>query len=310
VLAAVLALAIAGQLVSAKAAQAQTSAEIQAARELFVAAMKDEQAARFADALQKFREVQKVKDTPQVRYRIATCLAGTGKLREARKTFAEITARPDNQEEKDVETAAKEQLSQLATKTPTLTVHLRSQPPIGAALKIDDAAATPGQPQDIDPGDHVVTLTGPGLKPSLLKVNVPESVRQVVELAVEQDAPSPPPPPPPAGNRSTYGIVGVSVGGALAVGSIVALVVRNGDIDTIKKDCPGNVCPTATRNEVTSAKSGASTAGVAAGIMGAGALIAGGAGAYFLLTPDKAQSTALGFAPSDRGGMMMLRGQF
>ena len=295
--------------VAAPQAHAQTAAEIQAARDLFVAALKDEQAAHFDDALQKFRQVQKVKDTPQVQYRIAVCLAGSGKLREAKQAFSAITAHPDNQEEKDVEAAAKEQVTVLTAKTPTVTVHLRTQPPAGAQIQIDGVAAKAEQPTDVNPGEHVVTLTGPGIKRSELKVTTQESVRQVVEVAVELDAPKPP-PPVETSNRRTYGFIGVGVGGALAVGTIVALVIRNGDADTVKKDCPGNVCPTSTRDEVTSAKSNASTAAIAAGVMGAGALIAGGVGAYFLLTPENPQSATIGFAPGNGGGMIHLRGQF
>ncbi len=299
--------ALGTSLATSRLAYAQTPAEIQTARETFGAAMKDEQAGNFNDALVKFRQVQKVKDTPQVRYRIATCLAGSGKLREARKAFGEITAQPGNQEEKDVETAAKEQVAALAARTPTVTIHLRTQPPGGADIQIDGLPAVAEQPQEVDPGSHTVMLTGPGLKRAELQITTQESTKQVVEMAVEVDAP---PPPPPVSNRRTYGFIGVGVGGALAIGTIVALVVRNGDIDAIKKDCPGNICPSTTRNDVNSAKSNADTAAVAAGIMGAGALIAGGVGAYFLLTPEKPQAAVIGFAPRQGGGMIQLRGEF
>ncbi len=303
-----LACALCGEVAAPAVARAQTPAEIQTARETFVAAMKDEQAGNLNEALVKFRQVQKVKDTPQVRYRIATCLAGSGKLREAKKTFGEITAQPGNQEEKDVETAAKEQIAALTARTPTVTIHLRTQPPAGAEIQIDGQPAVAEQPHDVDPGPHTVILSGAGLKRAELQITTQESTKQVVEMAVEVDAP--PPPPPPSSNRRTYGFIGVGVGGALAIGTIVALVVRNGDIDAIKKDCPGNICPTATQHDVTSAKGNANTAAVAAGIMGAGALIAGGVGAYFLLTPEKAPAAAIGFAPRDGGGMLQLRGQF
>ncbi len=303
------ALCFLGSVTAPRSAHAQTPAEIQTARETFMAALKDEQAGNFNDALPKYRQVQKVKDTPQVRYRIATCLAGSGKLREAKKTFAEISAQPGNQEEKDVETAAKEQVVALTAKTPAVTVHLRTQPPAGATVQIDGQPAVAEQPQDVDPGAHVIVLTGPGLKRGEVQVTTAEGVKQVVELAVEVDAPPPPPSDKPS-NRKTYGFIGVGVGGALAIGTIVALVVRNGDTDAIKKDCPGDICPTSTRTDVNSAKSNANTAAVAAGIMGAGAVIAGGFGAYLLLTPDKPESAAIGFAPQDGGGIFQLRGQF
>ena len=309
-LALVIAAGLGGTFSSIPDAHAQSAAEIQAARETFGAALKDEQAGNFNDALVKFRQVQKVKDTPQVRYRIATCLAGAGKLREAKKTFAEISAQPGNQEEKDVETAAKEQVNVLAAKVPTVTVHLRTQPPAGADIQIDGLPAVAEQPTEVDAGPHTIILTGAGIKKSELQVTTQEGTKQVVEMAVEVDVPVTLPPPPHKSNRKLYGFIGVGVGGALAVGSVVALVVRSGDVDKVKNDCPGNVCPTSKKTEVLGAKSDASTLAVAAGIMGAGALIAGGVGAYLLLTPEKPESTALGIAPSQGGGMLQLRGSF
>jgi hypothetical protein len=161
----------------------------------------------------------------------------------------------------------------------------------------------------VDAGPHTITLTGAGIKKSELQVTTQEGTKQVVEMAVEVDVPVTPPPEHKS-NRRLYGFIGVGVGGALAVGTIVALVVRTGDVNTVKDDCPGNICPTAKKSEVLNAKSDASTLAVAAGVMGAGALIAGGVGAYLLLTPEKPDGAAVGFAPRDGGGMLQLKGSF
>ncbi len=50
-----------------------TPGQIQAARDLFPAAMKDEDGERCSDALQKLQRVAQIKSTAGVRYHIALC---------------------------------------------------------------------------------------------------------------------------------------------------------------------------------------------------------------------------------------------
>src|SRR5205085_8512487 len=70
-----------------KSAHAQTNEELQAARELFQEAYKDEQEKRYDVALEKFRRVAAVKESAQVRYRIASVLESMNRLREARDAY-------------------------------------------------------------------------------------------------------------------------------------------------------------------------------------------------------------------------------
>jgi len=71
---------------------AQSPEELKAARELFQEAFKDEQEKRYADALEKFQRVAKVKESASVRYRMATVLAAMGRLREARDMYRALSA--------------------------------------------------------------------------------------------------------------------------------------------------------------------------------------------------------------------------
>ena len=122
------ALAIAVVLVSssfsfALDAHAQSEAEVQAARDAFAEGLKFEQAHRYQDALEKFTRVKEVKDTPQVRYRIATCLVGLGKLREGRDTFKSIQPHPGNRDEEDTAQASSDVLKTLAPRIPASHPH-------------------------------------------------------------------------------------------------------------------------------------------------------------------------------------------
>ena len=61
--------------------------DISAARKLFSDALADEEAGRYAVALDEFERVRAVRDTQAVRYRIATCLEALGKLKQALTTY-------------------------------------------------------------------------------------------------------------------------------------------------------------------------------------------------------------------------------
>ena len=68
-------------LLGARAAWAQPSEadRLAGARALFSEALRDEEAGRLSDALQKFERVREVRDTAPVEYRIGSCNEGLGK---------------------------------------------------------------------------------------------------------------------------------------------------------------------------------------------------------------------------------------
>ena len=71
-------------------ARAQTPATLEQAREIFGKALADENAGRYDAALEKYRMVLTVKETPSVRFRIGACLKAQKKLVEARDAFAGV----------------------------------------------------------------------------------------------------------------------------------------------------------------------------------------------------------------------------
>src|SRR5450432_3063486 len=65
---------------AAVADDAPTTAQLNAARALFIAAEKDEDAQRWSEAFEKLQRVAQVKLTPGVRYHLALCEEHLGRL--------------------------------------------------------------------------------------------------------------------------------------------------------------------------------------------------------------------------------------
>src|SRR5690348_4451232 len=77
----------AAALFSAGQAPGQTPDELAQGRQLFSEALDDEEHKRFAEALEKFQRVVKIKDTAATRYRIGMAYEGLGKLKEAIEAY-------------------------------------------------------------------------------------------------------------------------------------------------------------------------------------------------------------------------------
>src|ERR1700733_8556393 len=67
--------------------QGEESGDLAAARALFAEALRDEEASRFPEALEKFRRVRAVRDTAAVEYRIGSCYEGLGRRAAAYDAF-------------------------------------------------------------------------------------------------------------------------------------------------------------------------------------------------------------------------------
>src|SRR5258706_15123609 len=111
---------LAGPAIAAPPAPSQ--AQVQAARELFQEAERDEDAKRWAEALEKLRRVAAVRLTPGVRYHIALCEENLGQLVAALAdyTLAENQARAENAQ--DVLRLVGKKLESLRARVPRLTI--------------------------------------------------------------------------------------------------------------------------------------------------------------------------------------------
>ena len=227
-------------------------AQVQAARELFQEAERDEDAKRWSDALEKLRRVAAVRLTPGVRYHIALCEENLGQLVAALAdyTLAESQARAENAQ--DVLRLVGKKLESLRTRVPRLTIVVPGDV-TNAEVRLDGEPilkAMWGVQIPLDPGEHKIEAKAPGrvtmtrtLKmeerdTTLVEVKLPEVAQPVPAPPPSASAVTPPPPasaataspssdapaPPPAPSRA--GAIVTTLGAAvLAGGGVVAFVV-------------------------------------------------------------------------------------
>lgn len=281
--------------------RAQTAEELSRARALFGEALKDEQARSYTVALEKFERVRKVRDNAAVRYRIAACLESLGRLREARDLFLAVVgegAKP-TAEDAEIQAAGRTKAQDLDKRIPTLAV--RTVDGAAATLTIDGRAAQLGEAVPVDPGEHRVVLTRPGVQAAESRANVLEGAHVALSIplaapATADLAPSPVRPASTGGNTQKWvgGAVAAS-GLALGITSLVLLLVRESTISNIDGACPGGACPRSRQGEVEGWRSRASTLGPVAAVLGGAAVVAAGVGVTLFVTAPSSSNPAQAF---------------
>jgi len=324
-----------GQLAHAIPAAAQSADQLDSARKLFADAVADQDGKRYDTALEKFQRVAAVKDTANVRYRIASCLEALGRRAEALASY-ETAAKLGEQEKAapDVMRAAREHAAELDRVVPRLSVVLPPDAPAATEVRIDDAPVDRtalGGGLLLDVGHHTIRATAPGDTTFETAVTLPEGGHVSITVTLTPIAPLAGPParqtpgPAPSGpsgdgetppsvptHASHVGAwIAIGVGGALAVGSVVSFVLRQSNIGTIDNDCSGSgtlQCPSSKQSEVTAARNAAQWQGPLALGLGAGAVVGLGLGAWLLATTPS-QSVSVGPAFLRDGGLLVVRGR-
>jgi hypothetical protein len=186
-----------------------TDAQIQAARELFVAAEQDEDAKRWPEALEKMRRVAQVRLTAGVRYHVALCEENVGELLAALAdyTVAENQAKRENAQ--DVLALVGPRLTKLNGRVPRITLHVEADPG-DLVVRLDGVVvlkAMWGVAIPVDPGAHRIDATAAGFVPFSRTVPMAERDNTLVDVEVTtRAAPTPAPPaatPPPTTTPSS-----------------------------------------------------------------------------------------------------------
>ena len=284
--------------------------QLAAARSLFADGLRDEEAKRFVDALEKFRRVRTVRDTAQVEYRIGVCHEGLGQSVPAYVAYREATALGQaDVRNAEVVAAANDRMQALEKHVARLTLALPEAAPADAEVRVDDKVVSPTALRDpivLEPGPHVVLAAAPNAAPSRSEIVLPEGAHvsltiplgpspapatAVVQAATApapvgaSPAPAETPPSTTAAVRRTAGWIAVGGGGALLAASAVVLLVRSSDIATLNRACPGGVCPLgANQSDLESTRSRALFEEPLSIALGAAGAVALGSGAYLVLT--------------------------
>lgn len=318
-------LCLAAAAACSQSASAATDDDLDAARHLFKEAVVDENKGQFETALAKFRRVQNVKDTANVRYRIATCLEqlgqranalaayeGAAQLGEADKTSAEVVR------------ASHDKVTQLNRIVARLTIVLSPRAPADADVRVDEARIAPAAlaaPITVDPGPHTISATARDAAPFRTSITLPEGGHASVLVPLDPQAPAPggerpvdpkrdadaapegvhgarPPPPRPPQTPSgrvdrTAGIVTTSVGGIFLAAAGVTFALRHGDISKLDTACPGGQCPPsqdAQRSQLSSTRTRALTETTVATVLGIAGAASAGVGIYLMVSAEPSSS--------------------
>jgi PEGA domain-containing protein len=276
-------------------ADGPTPAELKKARTQFQRGIELEQASNWSEALQLFRDVGQVRMTPQVRFHIAYCEEGLGRLVTALGGYELAQAEADQvgaDFKNEVETA----VTSLRARIPKLFIE--RGPGADAALVqldgVDLGATSVGVEVPLDPGPHSVGAAAPGFLPFSATVELKE--REVTRVTLEL---TPEPvessdkagqvvvvAPPPSANRTLpYVIGGVGIAGLVTSGVFFAL--RQATAAELDKDCPNHdQCPESNKPTYDRLK----TYNLATWIAGAVGIAGIGTAAVLILTEKKPQA--------------------
>lgn len=248
-LVAVLGLAFASAL---PRAQAQSAAELVAARSLFADGTELEKKKDYAGALEKFRKVAAIKSTAIVRYHEGYCAEKLGRWIEALDAYAKATLEGQGDpKQKDAVDAAHKASAALRPRVPRIRAKVTGTQKGKYQIRIDGMPVSDAlldTPVPVDVGKHLVEVSGEGIASDSQEVTVAEKeTREVVFEAKEPTAATPPketkkpeetkkpvepkpkePPPPPKVEKpaptqapSMAIEVGLSLGNIVPGGKIV-----------------------------------------------------------------------------------------
>jgi hypothetical protein len=302
----------AGSLPRPARADGPTVAELQDARAKFQRGIELEQAGNWSEAIQQFRAVGVVRMTPQVRFHIAYCEEGLGRLVTALGGY-ELALAEAAQVGPDFKHEAEGAVLRLRARIPKLVIE-RGTNAEAALVQIDGVelgASSIGGEIPLDPGPHTITASAPGYQQFTTGAELKEQAvtrvtvdlvpapkdagPRTIERRVMVESPSGP-------NRTVPYIVGGVGVGVLAVSGVL-LALRLATQSELEKDCPDRKhCPESnygtyrrlkTYNVVTPvvATVGVATIGVAVALI------------VFEKKPAKPKEAGLAFTPAAKGAL-------
>jgi hypothetical protein len=232
-------------------AQAQSEEDLEKARKKFAEAFEKEQKGEYLVALEMFREVAQVKESAQVRYRIATCSEKLNRLREARDAYRACAAMKSTlpPAQQNVADACAEKALAVDKKVPKIIVTISGEnPPADAKVTVDGAPVPTGRPIEQDPGEHTVQGSAKDMKPFEQKVTLPDNGSAIpatvtfeplngTPACVGENCPCVGEKCPKTGKPKTLSWILIGGGAALMVTGVALLFVREGSIDDIKSLC-------------------------------------------------------------------------
>jgi hypothetical protein len=316
---------LAAALGTSGTAHADGAADAAAAQTLFDDAKNLMKSGDYAAACPKLDESERLQPAGGTLMFLGLCRESEGKTATAWAKLNEAlsAARRDNRP--DREKVAQEHIAALTPRLTRLTLELSDEAKATAGLEVRldaevIALALMGTAVPVDPGDHALHVTAPGMKAwdTTAKTAGEGATATVTVPALEKDpgAVTPPPnpvapptpvmatPPPPADAGSSPGstqrTIAVVVGGAgvvaLGIGTyfgVAALSKKNDE----NAQCPGGSTGPCNRTGVSLSQTAVSDGNVASVLLGVGAVAVVGAGVLWLTAPRGTPTAAWRVSP-------------
>jgi hypothetical protein len=176
------------------AGDATSEATLRAARDLFMAAERDEDGGRWGEALEKLGRVAQVKLTPGVRYHTALCEEHLGRLVAALNDYKAAAAEARVERAGDVLRLVDRRVADSTERVPRITIVL--VPSVhDATVRLDGQPIATDEAVLADPGTHSIVADAPGRRTSATTITVQEHDVTRVEFTLEPDTPPPVPTP-------------------------------------------------------------------------------------------------------------------
>ena len=274
--------------VAPAASAAPTTEQIAAADHLFQEGLEAMPAGDYAKACPKLQKSLDLDPATGTKLNLAHCYEAVGRTASAWSLFNAVAAeaRRASPPRPDRVKTAEEHAAALQGRLAYLTVVVPAPAPAGLAVTVDGVTWLVGEALPADPGPRALEATAPGKLPVRSEIVVGEGARVTFTIPPLADAPAAPPPPPPPSPRAPEGGGGsrgpgvalVAVGVAsLATGAVFGALAlsKNAESEQCGRD------PQCTRD---TAYPTANTFAWVADVTIPVGIIAGGLGAYFLLT--------------------------
>jgi hypothetical protein len=288
------------QTASPGAALAQTPADVETARALFVEAAKLGNEGRWKEARELYARSLQLKPAAITRYSLGVAERETGRFADALNSFRAFLTEPEAPGTARFREPACAAITALEARIGHVTIAVEPRSIASLTLTIDGLPVPPTseRPRDIDAGAHDVVARAPGFRPAAARFVVAEGGGAAVTMTLASATATMPsralvgpldprsllePTPPPQAPSRKLPFILLGVGGALFVGGATLGLVgvsQAGDAPT----------------QDGSAASSAKAKGIAGDIIGGAGIATAGIGLVLLLTGGKSSP-----APSSAG---------
>lgn len=207
---------------------AVSASELNEARERFAEGRKLEDAGRFDEALVAFKQVARVKTTPQVRFHIALCLMRTNNpvdaIQEFHTAILEAGTTAPN-----VVAEAKQHIATLEKVVGVVTIRIAAPELSDSVVTFDGRVETPGKLIYAAPGRHLVELIHHGQTLEKRPVMVSAGEHAWVDLAPSETS---------TNGRRVASFVTLGVAGVSVLGVATFAILRADRLAKLEAECP------------------------------------------------------------------------